>query len=340
MSAAVSRLPHSNGAIDGTVLAARSEPPKSLSDHFMESVAYTGYQKSMKASPVAEIKLDSADFGLKTVFTETGFAPQAVRIPRIVETALQAPHVADLIPSGATNQIAIVYMEETSLTNAAAAVAEGGAKPESALAFTERSSPVRKLATVLPITDELMADAPAMRSYVEARLRLFLAIAEDVMLLTGSGVAPNLTGLLNVAGIQTQAKGADPTPDTIYKAMVKIETAAYVPASGVVMHPLDWQDIALLRTADGLYIWGAPMDMGPKRVWGLPVVTTTAMTQNTGLVGAFDTCTQLFRRAEVTFAISTEHSDFFIRNQMMLRVEMREALVVYRPLGLCTISGV
>lgn len=313
---------------------------KSLGQIFVESEAFTGYRPATKSGPVVEVGVPQGVLETKTVLTETGFAPQAVRTPRIVETALEMPRVADLIPAGATNQVAIVYMEETTATNAAAFVAEGGQKPESALAFTERSAPVRKIATVLPVTDELMADVPAMRSYVEGRLRVFLALAEDAALLNGTGVAPQFTGLLNVSGIQTQAKGADPTPDAVYKAMVKIMTTAFVPASGSIWHPLDWQDVRLLKTADGLYIWGAPMDAGPERIWGEPVVITTAMTQNTVLVGAFNTCTQLFRREGVTFAVSTEHSDFFIRNQLMLRVEERATLVCYRPAGLCTVTGV
>jgi HK97 family phage major capsid protein len=122
--------------------------------------------------------------------------------------------------------------------------------------------------------------------------------------------------------------------------MVKIETTAFLPPDGIVIHPLDWQDIRLLRTADGIYIWGEPMDPGPERIWGLPAVVTTAMTQNTALVGAFQTASQTFRRADVTFAISSEHSDFFIRNQLMLRIEERLALVVYRPPAFCTVTGI
>lgn len=313
---------------------------KSIGEIFVESAAYTGYSAASKTGPVVELAVPRQQLGLKTVLTETGFAPQAVRVPTIVPTAFQAPHVADVLPPGTTTQIAIVYMEETTATNAAAFVAEGAAKPESALAFTERSAPVRKIATVLPVTDELMADVPAMRSYVEGRLRVFLALAEDTALLTGSGTPPAFTGLLNIPGRLTRAKGTDPTPDAVYKAMVDILTTAYVSASATIWNPLDWQDVQLLKTADGIYIWGSPMDAGPARIWSLPVVVTTAMTQNTMLVGAFDTCTQFFMREGVTFAVSSEHSDFFIRNQLMLRVEERATLVCYRPAGLCAVTGV
>jgi HK97 family phage major capsid protein len=117
-------------------------------------------------------------------------------------------------------------------------------------------------------------------------------------------------------------------------------TNAYLNPDGAIFHPLDWQDIRLLKTTDGRYIWGEPSEMGPERIWGLNVVKTTAMTQNTALIGAFQYATQVFRRNEMTLAVSDQHSDFFIKNQMMLRAEERLALVVYRPTALCSVTGI
>ena len=54
-------------------------------------------------------------------------------------------------------------MTETTATNAAAAVAEGQAKPQSTLVFGETTEPVRKIATILPVTDEMLEDAPQIR---------------------------------------------------------------------------------------------------------------------------------------------------------------------------------
>lgn len=312
---------------------------KSFGDLFVESAAFREYSAASKRSPVVEVDAQAL-FERKALLDTTGWAPESMRTGRIVEGALRRPVVADLIPQGTTNSNAIVFMEETTTTNAGAAVAEGAAKPESTLAFTERTAPVRKIATVLPVTDELMADEPAMRAYVEGRLRIFLQLAEETQLVSGSGVAPNLTGMLNVTGIQTQAKGTDPTPDAVYKAMVKVQTVAFLEPSGAIFHPNDWQDVRLLRTADGVYIWGSPADPGPERIWGLPVVSTTAATENTAVVAAFDTAMQIFRRAEVAFAVSDQHSDFFTTNKLMLRVEERLAFPVYRPTGICTVTGI
>ena len=307
------------------------EQPKSLGELFVNSAQYKG------RSPVNNVTgAVQADY--KTLLTLTGYAVQNIRTGRLEPSATNMNHVADLIPQGRTSANAIVYMEETTFTNAAATVAEGGTKPESALAFTERTTSVRKIATVLPVTDELMNDAPALESYINQRLREMVLLTEDTQLVSGTGVAPQLLGLLNIVGIQTQAKGADPTPDAIYKAMTKIRVNAFLDPDGIILHPNDWQDIRLLRTADGIYIWGNPSEAGPERIWGLNIAQTTAMTENTALVGAFKYATQIFRREDISLAASTEHSTFFIENKVMLRAEERLALVCYRPTALCTVT--
>lgn len=326
----------------------QADPPqrKSLGELFVESQAYKAYSKADRKGPASEIDLatilpaNMVRFGLKAVLNETGFAPEAVRTGEIITPGAQMPVVADLFAQGRTSQNAIVYMEETTTTNAAAETDESGAKPESTLAFTERSSSVRKIATVLPVTDELLQDAPAMQDYVNSRLAYFVQAREDSQLLVGDGNAPNLRGILNVVGIQTQAKGADPTPDAFYKGIVKIATGAFLPADGAIVNPLDWQDIRLLRTTDGVYIYGSPLDPGVDRMWGVRVVVTTAITQNTGLVGNFRAGAQIYRRSDLAFAVSDQHSDFFVKNQLMIRAEERLALVAYRPAAFCTITGI
>jgi HK97 family phage major capsid protein len=320
---------------------------KSIGDLFVESAAFKEFSAPNHRSPAVEIDLgdprakDNPGVELKTLLDRTAWSVEPDRLATIVPGALRRPVVADLIPQGATASATIKYMEETTTTNAAAAVAEGAAKPESALAFTARTATVEKIATVLPVTDELFEDAPAMRTYVEQRLRLFLKLAEETALLSGTGTTPQIRGLLNFSGIQTQAKGADPTPTAVYKALTLIRANAFVDPDGVIFHPLDWQDVATLQTADGIYIWGQPNAAMPvERIWGLPVIVTPAITQNTALVGAFGAVTMLFRRNAVTFAVSDQHSDWFIYNKLMLRVEERLALACFRPAGLCTVTGV
>lgn len=331
---------------------------KSLGRQVAESEAIKGFRSGMREGPQVELEIgwilagnpsmapydlqDSKEFNeVKALLDTTGWPIQNIRLPGVaVQMPFRNPMIQQMIPSARTTGQAIPYLEETTATSGAAAVAEGAAKPESQIAFTDRTSPVRKIATVLPITDEAISDVPALQGYVDNRLRLFLELEWERQLLLGDATGVNLRGILATSGIQTQAKGTDPTPDAFYRAMQKIRTVAFLEPTGIVMNPDDWTDIRLLRTTDGVYIWGNPSEEGPERLWSLPVRLSPLMTLNTGLVGAFNVAAQQFIRQGVAFAMSTEHSDFFTTNKVMLRVEMRLALVVFRPTGFCTVTGI
>lgn len=277
----------------------------------------------------------------KTLSTSADLPPQADRRPGIVDLAQETrPTVLDLFLQGTTTAQALEYFEETTFTNNAAAVAEGGTKPESALDFTLRSDSVRKVATWIPVTKEMLDDVPTFESYLRGRLGFMVERAEEAQVLSGDGVAPNILGILNRTGVQTQAKGADPVPDAIYKAMTKVRNTGFAEPTALVMHPNDWQDVRLLRTADGVYIWGSPADAGPDRIWGMNVRVTTGMTENTALVGAFRPYGQVFRREGLRIDISNSHSTFFVENKLAVLAETRLALAIYRPSAFATITGI
>lgn len=314
---------------DGTLSAALSG--KALGDAFVESKAFRDFDGH--AGPVAEIEI-------KTLLDTATWAPESARLPRIEPYPAAPLAVADLLGQGETSQAAVPYMEETTYDNAAAEQAEGEAKGEAELAFTERSSPVRTVAVFLPVTRQLMDDVAAARSYVGSRLGFMVRSRLDGQLLNGDGVAPNVTGILNTAGIQTQAKGVDPVPDAIQKAMTLLEVNAFYEADTVILHPNDWRDIRLLRTSDGQYIFGAPGEATPPNMWGKSVVSTTRIAEGTGLVGAFRSAATLFYRSALEIAVSDSHSDYFVKNKLAIRAEIRVALACFRPAAFATVTGI
>jgi len=312
----------------------RNVEAKSFGEMFTGSAAYKG-----RTGPVGpEARLDVE---LKTLMTSTGgWVPETTRTGRVVEFATRPIQVIDLIPAGTTAQTSVVYMEETTFTNNAAEVAEASQYGEAALALTEQSSPVRKIAVWVPVTDEQLEDEAQARGYVNNRLPFMLRQRLDSQILIGSGTAPNLKGFLNTSGIQTQAKGSDPVPDAVYKAMTKVKVTGRAMPDAVVMHPNDWQDVRLLRTADGIYIWGSPSDSAPVRLWGLPVAETDAITENTALVGDFGNFSELTTRRGIDVQVSNSHADFFINGKQAIRADVRVALVVYRPAAYATVTGI
>ncbi len=322
---------------------------KSLGEMFVDSAAFKNYQRGMGIGPVADLDISahlgvggvSAGTAIKTLMsTSAGWAPQAIRSGRLVESAQRPVQVLDIIPSAPTTQNAYVYMEETTFTNNAAEVAEGGPYGEAALAMTERSDAVRKIAVFLPITDEQLEDVAGAQAYVNNRLSFMLQQRLDAQVLVGDGTAPNLSGILDRSGLQTQAKGADPVPDAVYKAMVKVRVTGRANPSAVIMHSNDWRDIRLLRTADGIYIWGSPSEAGPASIWGLPVVTSEALTEGTGLVGDFANFCGLHIKRNIGVQISNSHDDYFVNGKQAVRADMRAAFAVYRPAAFCEVTGI
>jgi len=249
--------------------------------------------------------------------------------------------IADLLATGTTDSSVVRYVQEATNTNAAAGVLEGDLKPESTITFANVDEPVRKIATFLPITDEMLEDVAQLRSYLDGRLRLFVQHEEERQLLSGTGTAPQLRGLLNRTGVQTVAKGAGASPiDAIYTAMTNIRVNALVEPDGIVMHPTNWAAVRTQKDANGQYYGGGPFaGMFGDNLWGLRVAVTASIPVNTALVGAFATQAQVFRRNGLTVEASNSHSDFFQRNLTAIRAEERLALAVYRPAAFHTVTA-
>jgi HK97 family phage major capsid protein len=279
---------------------------------------------------------------LDTTTTSGGDLIIADYRPGILELLFKRLVVADLLASGTTDSNAIIYMKETTFTNAAAAVAEGAPKPESTLVFDQVTDLVQKLAHWLPVTDEMLEDVSQIRSYIDARLRLGLAITEEDQLLNGSGTAPNIQGLLNRSGLTTATvrAGSVTNADAIFTAMMAVFNASFVMPTGTIMNPANWQTTQLSKDGNGQYYGMGPFaGPQPPTLWGLPVVVTPSIVANTAFTGAFNSAAQVFRKGGVRVEASNSHSDFFVRNLTAIRCEERLALAVYRPAAFSKITS-
>lgn len=319
---------------------------KSMGELFVASPAYQA-ARGRQANVGGELPVDVAHFlrgrnvtpRNATFLTSAGWAPESLRTGRVVLDEQRDIEVTDALPLFPTTMAAIVYMEETTFTNAAAERAENASYAESALALTQRSVTVRSIGTSLPVTDEQLADVDGIAAYLDQRLGFMVRQRLDSQILVGDGTGSNLTGTLNVAGINTQAKGADSTPDAIYKGMVLAQVTGRSQPNVAFIHPTDWQDVRLLKTADGIYIWGSPSEAGPDRIWGLPVIRTTAVTQNTGIVGDYARFSGLHIRQGLEVLTGFVSNDF-LQGRVTVRAGIRAAVVHYRPSAFTQITGI
>lgn len=324
---------------------------KSFGEQFVESDAY----KAMLNGGMKGANWQSESIEIKTLLSEgtvgapgggNPFVATPTVIPGVVDIKLAPLTVASLMPNSTTGTPLIRYLMETMLTNAAATVAEGATKPESAIAFAKVDEVLHKIATLLPVTDEMLEDWQQAMSFVNSRLGLFVAIAEELQLLSGDGVGENLTGLLNRAGLAAPiAKGGvgfatENNMDAIYRQITHIRTTAFIEPDGIVIDPLGWQEIELSKTSQGTYLAGGPfVDVIIPRLWGLKVVVTPRMVASEALVGAFATCAAVFRKGGLQVDASNSHNDNFAKNLTTLRAEERVGLAVYRPQAFGVVTG-
>jgi len=336
----------------GSAREAAAHALKSLGDLVAEHKAYQAYARggagggitlqfddAMPSDVMAKAMLAQTIQSKTLMSTSAGWAPESLRIGAVVDAVARPVQLLDIIPVAQTGFEQVVYMEETTRTHSAAETAEGVAFPESAFALAERTSPVRKIADSIPVTDEQLEDVPQTQSYINGRLTFGLRQRADRQVLLGDGVGSNLTGLANVTGIQTQARGTDPVPDTFFKAMTKVRVTGRAMPTHHVIHPTDWEGVRLLRTSDGVYIWGSPSEAGPDRMWGLPVVQQDAGSAGTGYVGSFQPAwLSLFERRGIDVQVGYVGTQF-TEGKRTIRADMRLAFVVFRPAAFCETTG-
>jgi len=242
--------------------------------------------------------------------------------------------IRSLFPVGQTTSNAIRSIKETSYTNSAAAVAEGGTKPQSELGFGQEVLPVQKMAHKFRVSMEALEDAAMLRGYIDGRGRYGLNLVEETQLLTGDGTGANISGVLPQATAYVPTTLAGYTPSTMVDdiriAKLQVRKALY-PASGIVMSPDDWAEIELLKDADNRYLYSSVTSGATPTLWGMPVVTSDSMAPGDFLIGAFSLAAQIWDRMAMTVLASTEDGDNFSENMATILFEKRLALEVTRP---------
>lgn len=327
---------------------------KSLSERFLHSDEWEEMKASRFRQVGAVASFDGRLEGKDIYSSMAGTIPNinALGHPQDLgwtTRMLRPGRVRDLFPAETTTANVLYGIRQTGYTNNAAVVPERtaadgvspatggptdvyGLKPKSDLALTPVTYPLATIAHIMYVHKQTLADEPRMRGLIDRELVDGIKMVEDEQILYGDGVGDNLTGIINTPGIQTYTgANTDPLTAQIRRAITKA-TLAYFNPSGVVIHPLDWEDLELEMTEDGHYRLVMNIAIGAEqRMWRLDVVATPAMNEGQYLLGAFGYGAKLYDREQINIAVSTENRDMFERNAITLRCEERLGLVVDRP---------
>lgn len=260
----------------------------------------------------------------------------STRDPNIDTLPRRRPIVRDLLPVIPMTGGSVEVIVQKGRTNGAGMVAEGAAKPSSDIQLELKTFNARVIAHWTKASRQVMDDIPQIAGIIDTELLDGLALKEEDQILSGDGTGQNLYGLIPQASAYSAPIVISDINkiDVIGLAMLQVSRAYFAP-DGVVMNDGDWLEIRLLKDSQGNYIYGPPGAEVTPRLFGLPVVPTTAIAQGTFLVGSFKSAATIYDRWAARVQLGYENDDF-TKNMVTILGEERLALAVRRPIAMVT----
>ncbi|WP_313018096.1 phage major capsid protein, partial [Atlantibacter hermannii] len=182
----------------------------------------------------------------------TGVADGVVEPQRLPPK--QRLFIRDLIAPGRTGAPAIFWVQQTGFTNAAKVVPENTAKPYSDIQFATKITPVTTIAHMFKASKQILDDFAQLQSTVDAEMRYGLKYVEEQEILFGDGTGVHLHGIVPQATAFAAAFAVEQQNgiDDLRLAMLQAQLARF-PASGHVLHFIDWAKIELTKDTLGRY---------------------------------------------------------------------------------------
>jgi len=226
-----------------------------------------------------------------------------------------------------TSSKAVTYVQQTTQSSSTF-IAEATAKSNGQLQYQEVTINVTKVAGLIKISKEMLADLSFMRGEVNRDLMESVEQNIDNGLLNGNGVGANLNGVYNQATTWTAgtfaASVTNPTIiDVLRVAKANIEASNYTPTH-IVLHPQDVAKIELAKDTAGTYTYPVFYNGGqvPNMILsGMIVVPSVNMTAGNFLVGDFSKF-HVKIREDVNMTVGYDQDDFS-RNMVSMIVEAR-----------------
>lgn len=311
---------------------------KSVGDSFVADKAYTDFVSGAATSARAVITLDKGSNSTPTTVGTSGPAATSLA-PSFYAGVFGTPNVPQkiepLIPHIAVTTDSVDYVTVAD-TIGAAGVAEAGAIPESKFTPTLAKANVVNVAHYTKITKQLADDAPALAAYINTKMLYGLQNKVENQIVNGNGTAPQLKGLLATGSFtdaSAQLTGAKNLFDLLLLLQGVAETAAYEPEA-LVLNPMTWAQLAMEKDSQGRYLLGGPGLAANKSVWGIPVVTSSAVPAGKFIFGNFTQTVTIYDRQQVAVEMTGTNEDDFTHYLYTIRASRRLALAVEVPAGI------
>ena len=296
---------------------------ESAGNQFVKSEQYKAFVKGDRQNAKIEVK-STTQSNSDTVFP--------FQKPGVIPGVFEPLTVRAVLRSIPVTSNAVNALREATWTNSAAEVSQTSAKPESDVTFEQYNVAITTVAHWLKVTNQLLADAPAIVSYIDLRARDGLAQRVDAQLLNGNGTTPNLSGLTDSGNYTAYSPVSDDLlVDAINRGKYQLWADGFMPDT-VIVNPADWGAMERARegAGTGTYLYGPPGTVASSNPFGVRVVMSNHMTAGKFLIGALDMAAVLYSRSGAFVEMGYVNDDF-TKNLVTIRVEERLGLGVERP---------
>lgn len=297
----------------------------------------------LELSPEERKDYDADDTPLPDMGTPTIMEP--FRDPDMVRaterTLLRMRDVIRVVPTSSAN---VEWVRMITQDDIAAAIVDPATdKPYTNVGFELATTAVKTIAVLQKVTEQQLEDAPQLTAIINDEMSFEVRLAEERQIAWGTGVGLNLSGIFkagNSVELAADRYNIDPDAGTVHthldliRKMVTDIVMRNLNPNALLIHPIDWEGIELLKGTDLRYVWAViQTTLGP-RVWGLTAVQTVAMLNPAGTdrrfaVGDFIRGATLYDKHDVRLAIGLVDDDFK-KNLKTLRAEERVGFAVKR----------
>lgn len=268
-------------------------------------------------------------------------APQIADVDRSIAPVGRRVSAASLFQETQISGNAITYFLEGAFeTNGSiSATAQNNKKPQVSTSFAPTTLALSKLAAWLKETDEILTDAPFLASECQNTLMHQLGKVEDNFVINAIGSTVGIGAATYDGTTKTFADG-------ILEAILKVKADSEYDASVVVLNPADVYTLLTAKDSNKQYYGGGYFTGAygngavgiPSSIWGVPIYTSSAVSQGAALVAARE-AVKTWRKGGMDVAIAAENEDDFLYNRVTLRAEVRLATAVVDLKGVVLLAS-
>jgi hypothetical protein len=238
----------------------------------------------------------------------------------------------------------ITFVDQDTLVRNADNVAKCGPVPESDINWIEASCDVEKIGDSIKVCQAALEDYDFIANEIDQFLRENIRLKFDQQLLLGTGVTPQLKGVIASAQAWSVAPGSPivglalqvqaPTiGDVISTALKQIENSgqnnSYVP-NAILMNPTDVELMLLTKDLDNNADISRVVrisDDGTVFVKGVAVIENNIVPQNEAYAGDFKKGT-IYMTRELNIKMTDSNASEFLSDVSTIKGTMRAALVI------------